>query len=85
MIAMWKKWWTDHGTKIIGFATAAIGVLEYVDDQTIKAVEFVAGPHYGPIVSHGLVAASGLLAARRGFLNTAKKKLEAEQPSDGPH
>lgn len=82
---MWQKWWHDHGTKILGFGSAAIGVLEYVDEQTIKAVEFVAGAHYGPLISHGLVAASGLLTARRGFLNTAKKKLESEQPADGPH
>lgn len=76
-----KKWWADHGTKILGFASAAVGVLEYVDDQTIKAVEFVGGTHYGPILSHGLVAVSGLLVARRGFLNTAKKKLDdANQP-----
>lgn len=74
-----KKWWTEHGTKILGYATAAVGILEYLDEQTIKAIEFVAGPKAGPIISHGLVAISGLLTAKRGFTNSAKK---AEQSSE---
>lgn len=83
MTAMWNKWWAEHGTKILGFGSAAIGMLEYVDEQTIKAVEFVAGPKAGPVISHGLVALSGLLVARRGFINTAKKKLD--DAANGSH
>lgn len=77
MIELWKKWWAAHGTKIVGFGTAAVSVLEYVDDQTVKAVEFVAGPKYGPVVSHGITAVAGLLAAKRGFTNSAKAAAAA--------
>ena len=72
-----QRWWTDHGTKIIGFGTVAIGAIEYIDSQTIKAIEFIAGPHWGPIASHGLVAAAGFLAAKRGFTNSKNKNAVA--------
>lgn len=75
-------WWIDHGTKILGFLTAAIGMLEYVDTQTINAVEFVFGPKYGPIVSHGLIALSGFLVAKRGWANTEAKKIAAEKSAN---
>lgn len=75
-----QDFWTNHGTKIIGFGTAAIGALEYVDEQTIKAVEFIAGPHWGPVLSHGLVAVAGFLAAKRGFTNSQKKNAVVPQP-----
>lgn len=71
-----KSWWTNHGTKILGFGTAALGMLTYIDEQTIKAVEYVLGPHWGPIASHGLIALSGFMTARRGWLNSQKKALE---------
>lgn len=79
-----RKWWIEHGTKILGFFTAAIAILEYIDAQTIQAVEFVLGHKYGPIASHGLIALSGILAAKRGWANTAAKKL-AEEKANGPH
>lgn len=77
-------WWLDHGTKILGFATAAIGMLEYIDSQTIQAVEFVFGPKYGTIISHGLVAVSGFLVAKRGWANTEAKKIAAEKSASPP-
>lgn len=79
-----KAWWLEHGTKILGFVTAAIGMLEYVDTQTINAVEFIFGPKYGPIASHGLIALAGFLTAKRGWANTAAKKIAAEKASAGP-
>ena len=85
LLTYWNTWWHEHGTKILGFGGVAIGALEYIDDQTIKAVESVAGPHYGPLLSHGLTAIGGLLVARRGYLNTARKKLEADQAANAPH
>lgn len=68
-----KTWWQLHGTKILGIGTAAVGMLEYVDAQTVQAINLVLGPKYGPMASHGLVAVAGLLTAKRGFVNSKKK------------
>lgn len=68
-----KQWWAGHGTKALGFGGAFIGALEYVDAQTLQAINSVLGPKYGPMVSHGLTAIGGLLVAKRGFTNSKKK------------
>lgn len=72
-----RSWWSNHGTKILGFGSALLGAATYVDEQTIHAIEFVSGPHWGPIFSHGLMVVAGLMTAWRGFLNSQKKLLDA--------
>jgi hypothetical protein len=67
-----RSYWGSHGTKIIGFVTAAIATLEFVDQATINVIVTTLGPKWGPVVSHVILIASGLLTARRGFHNGAK-------------
>jgi hypothetical protein len=69
-----KNLWKSHGTKVTGFATAALGALTYVDHETLNLIQGTFGPKYGPHVTHGILVASGLLTAYRGFSNSAAAK-----------
>ena len=64
--------WKNHGTKVIGFGSAALGALAYIDHSTIQVVETTLGPKYGPITSHGLLIGAGLATAYRGFKNSQR-------------
>lgn len=64
MIALLKKWWTGHGTKILGAFVALVGIagdsLVY-----IQALD----PKHAAIYS-ALVAVGGAIV-KRGFTNSA--------------
>jgi len=72
IVSIWQGWWASHGTKIIGFITAGIATLEFVDQATINVIVTTLGPKWGPVVSHAILIISGLMTARRGFHNSAK-------------
>lgn len=67
-------YWNKHGTKIIGFGTAVIGMVTYIDQETVKLIESTLGPKHGPIVSHGIMVTAGLMTAYRGFTNSRPKE-----------
>lgn len=52
--------WSNHGTKILGFAQVTVGVLAAS-----------TGVFPDPVLKY-LMLASGLLTAWRGFVNSAK-------------
>lgn len=63
--------WKDHGTKIMGAATAAVGTLAgaitMVDPALVTAV---AGPKYGAYFAL-LAALAGGAFVKRGYTNSA--------------
>ena len=65
-----KQIWCDHGTKILGFFEAAVGLIEFVDQNTINLVGGFFGPRWGPFVARGIQIGSGILVARRGYRNS---------------
>ncbi len=67
-----RRFWLAHGTKVIGFTTAAIASLEFVDQATVNLIQTSLGPKWGPVVSHVILITAGLLTARRGFQNSAR-------------
>jgi hypothetical protein len=73
----WCKWcqavWGAHGTKISGFAMAAVGTLTLLDHETIDLIGETLGPAWGPRVKHGILIVGGLVVARRGFSNSQPK------------
>jgi hypothetical protein len=71
IVSTLQGWWKLHGTKIIGFLTAAIAAIEFIDQATINLIVTTLGPKWGPVVSHTLLITAGLLTARRGFHNSA--------------
>lgn len=70
MRELWAKWWAAHGTKILGFGTAAFGTLTAIDHETINIIGETFGPKWGPHVVHVIIIAAGFSTARRGFSNT---------------
>lgn len=62
--------WHRSGTKILGFGTALIGLLEFIDQNTIQLVSSGLGPKWGPITAHGIQIVTGIMVARRGFINS---------------
>lgn len=68
-----RSHWEEHGTKLLGGFEALIGLLEYVDQATINLVGGLFGPKYGPVVARGIQIGSGLLVARRGFMNSRRQ------------
>ncbi len=56
------KWWTEHGTKILGFAQITCATIATSTDL------------FAPKVIKYLMLASGLLTAYRGFENSAPKQ-----------
>lgn len=69
---IFQCYWHKHGTKIIGFGSAAIATLEFIDQATINVIVTTLGPKWGPVVSHIILIIAGLMTARRGFRNSAK-------------
>jgi hypothetical protein len=69
---IFQCYWTKHGTKIIGFASAAIATIEFIDQATINLIVTTLGPKWGPVASHCILIIAGLMTARRGFHNSAK-------------
>jgi hypothetical protein len=57
------SWWSNHGTKIIGAATTAVGVLGAVDPN-------VLGAALGPKGTAYAAALAGILTIIRGVQNT---------------
>jgi hypothetical protein len=74
MIGWLRDVWHSHGTKVLGFATAAVGLIEYVDSATINLVGSFLGPKWGPVASKGLQVAAGLMVAHRGYMNTNRNR-----------
>ena len=62
--------WKNHGTKVIGFGTAILGSISFLDATTAHLIEQALGPHWGHIVSSALLIIGGLGTAYRGFSNT---------------
>lgn len=69
--------WRDHGTKIIGYVTAGIGVLATLDATTIGLVSKFLGPYWGGKFALGCLILAGLVTARRGHTNTATAQTAA--------
>ena len=65
-----RLWWAKHGTKILGFGSAAVGGLAYIDHETVQLIETTLGPTWGPRFSHAILITAGLMVARRGFRNS---------------
>ncbi len=74
-----KQWWADHGTKILGYGSMIVGMLEVLDAHTVQVIQSVFGPKYGPIVSGVIQVLSGIAVARRGVINS--RKLNANPPA----
>lgn len=60
------NWFKSHGTKIIGGATTALGVLGAVDPNVLAGVLGPQGMAY-------VAAVGGLLTILRGFQNSANQ------------
>lgn len=67
-----KDYWHNHGTKIIGFASTAVGILTLIDSATWQGIERALGPQLGEHVANGVLILSGVMTAYRGFRNTAR-------------
>jgi|SRR5580700_906931 hypothetical protein len=63
--------WTHAGTKVIGWATAAVGALALLDSTTIQVIGNWLGPVWGPRFAFGCLIAAGLLTKQRGNRNTS--------------
>jgi hypothetical protein len=63
------SWWKSHGTKILGTATAAVGVLGTVDPTVLAST-------LGPKGISVLTGVAGILTILRGFQNTANQLQE---------
>jgi hypothetical protein len=67
---MMKGWWTNHGTKILGFGTALITAVSYIDEKTVNIIQTTLGDAW----AHGILIVSGLATAYRGFVNSQVNK-----------
>lgn len=67
-----KQWWASHGTKILGFGTALIGMLAFIDQGTLQLIDSAFGPVWGKKISLLVMMVSGLSTAWRGFTNSKK-------------
>jgi len=72
-VALVKSWWVAHGTKILGFWTALVGAVAYIDEKTVNLIQTTLGD----VWAHGILIFSGLATAYRGFKNSAN--------ANGPH
>jgi hypothetical protein len=81
-----KEYWHKHGTKLIGFVSSAIGVVELIDSTTWQVIERLLGPQLGKVVSNGVLILSGVMTAYRGFRNSAQRAdvLPPPQPRTPP-
>lgn len=67
------SFWSDHGTKILGYAaTAAGGVLTIAAAASPTALTAVLGPKWGAYVG-AAVAIWGAATAKRGYTNSANQ------------
>lgn len=67
-----SRTWKHHGTKILGYGSALIGVLEAIDEKTVNLLAYLAGPKWGPIVSAVIMAGAGIAVAFRGHTNSTQ-------------
>jgi len=72
VLAIWKRWWVDHGTKITGFAASIAGTITMIDHETVNMIGQIFGPTWEPRIVRGILVLAGLITAHRGFTNTAK-------------
>jgi hypothetical protein len=74
MLARLNEWrrglWAQHGTKVIGYAGAALSTLSLLDHETIDLIGSTCGPVWGPRVTHGLAIFGGVMTVRRGRQNS---------------
>jgi hypothetical protein len=77
-----KLQWLANGTKIIGYATAALGILAYLDTETINLIGTLFGPVNGPRVIRGMMIFSGVMTAARGHFNTRRLKDVDDKDED---
>jgi hypothetical protein len=68
-----KDMWHNDGTKMIGYASTALGAVSMIDATTVHIIENFVGPHWGHRVSAGLLVLSGIGTAYRGYKNTTVK------------
>lgn len=66
--------WKNHGTKLIGFATSAIGALALLDHETLNLIGQAFGDKGGPRVTRGILIIAGLATAYRGYQNSQPKE-----------
>jgi hypothetical protein len=67
MKAWLAKFYANHIQKTMGFVQIAVGVLSYVDSQTIHLGAQILGPKWGPIVESTIQVGAGLVTAYRAF------------------
>jgi hypothetical protein len=78
-VTLANKWWTVHGTKILGFGTSIAGTIALLDHETMDVIGKMFGPTWEPRIVRGLMALAGLIVARRGFKNS-----NASNPPQSP-
>lgn len=61
------NWWKDHGTKLLGAATAATQVIQATDPTVLAAAIGPKGLNY-------VGAFLGFMTVLRGFQNTANQQ-----------
>lgn len=66
-----RKFWDNHGTKIIGTVTALGGSAAALDPTTVTAILSALMGDRGPGIATGII---GLLTLLRGFKNTKGDK-----------
>lgn len=63
--------WQRAGTKLIGYATMAVGVLAALDESSIQVVQGILGPKYGKYFPYACMICAGLVVRVRGSKNTS--------------
>lgn len=63
------SYWKDHGTKIIGSATALLGAVTTVNPDFLSGI-------FGPKAPAIATAVAGILTIIRGFTNSAQSTTE---------
>lgn len=72
-IRMINRWWKNHGTKMIGFASAGIGAVSIADPKLLA--ESIGAP-----TARWVLLGSGIVTVWRGFSNS-----KAATPEDIVH
>lgn len=69
-----RRWWRNHGTKITGYTTSAVGVIAVSDP---KLVTDVFGQTWGERIFRWCLLAAGIITAIRGHQNTKRAQQES--------
>ncbi len=75
-----KKLWTNHGTKVMGYAVAILGALQVFEDQAMVLWWSDRGDllfEFWVDVSNYLLMGAGAVIIRRGYTNARR---EGETP-----